>query len=213
MTLRELIARLGLNGTPEQIAEALNAKSVPIYRSENMTSAGLVIEIGPELAAQALAGLEAAMNDTANPLAPLLRSQYQKLNSTGLDFSHPLTQQLIDQLSQAGVFSADLAGRLKSVGIRYVSPYEQIAGEGQVVTVDQVQTALQPPTITGQRRVLSVVLNPDGSACSLVVSKIAGEEIVSTVSFGAANGMSSGNHAVDALFAQVKAALDAFSPT
>ena len=204
MTLRELIARLGLNGTPGQIAEALNAKSVPIYRSENITSAGLIIEIGTDLASQALASLEAAMNNTANPLAPLLRSQYQKLNSTGLDFSHPLTQQLIDQLSQAGVFSADLAGRLKAVGVRHISPYEQVAGEGQVVTVEQVQAALQPPAITGQRRVLSVVLNPDGNVCSLVVSQIAGDEVVSTVSYGAVNNRTSGDQTVDGLFTQVK---------
>jgi len=37
---------------------------------------------------------------------PLMWSQLQKLNSTGIDFSHPLTIQMIDQLQ-----ANDKAGR------------------------------------------------------------------------------------------------------
>jgi len=178
MTLREFIVLHGLRGTPEQIAEALNSKCVPIYNSELYTSTGLIMELGPDLARQALAGLEAAM-----AADPLLRSQYDKLNSTGLDFSHPLTQEFIDNLQRAGFISEEIANELKAIGIRYISLYEQFAGEGAVITPEEVEAALQPQPVTGKRIEMKIAYDPFGNSFEVVEYELSGHAIYSRSSW------------------------------
>jgi len=203
MTLRELIRQHNLSGTPEEIAAALNEKTVPVANSEMYTGTGVLLELGPDLARQALAGfLAVAERD------PLLQSQYDKLNSTGIDFSHPLTQQMIDDLAAAGAFSQEVATALKGIGIKYKSPYEVAFGDGATVTPQQVEAALQPPTVTGKRLMLSCVITPNNQTCSLVINELAGDEVLSTTTYGSVNGMSSGNAAVDGAFNTIKSVLE-----
>jgi len=206
MTLRELITQKNLTGTASEIAAVLNAKTEPVANSELYTSTGVILELGPDLARQALAGfLAAAQND------PLLQSQYDKLNSTGIDFSHPLTQQMIDQLQMAGAFSAEVAAALKGIGIRYKSPYELAFGDGAVVTPEQIEQALQPPTVTGKRYILSCIVGPGQQIANLVVSELSGPEIVSTKTYGMVNGVSSGDPAVDGLLTRILSELSSFA--
>jgi len=206
MTLRELIKQKNLTGTASEIADALNAKTELVANSELYTSTGVILELGPDLARQALAGfLTAAQND------PLLQSQYDKLNSTGIDFSHPLTQQMIDQLQMAGAFSAEVAAALKGIGIKHKSPYELVFGEGAVVTPEQVEQALQPPTVTGKRYILSCILGPGQQIANLVINELSGPEIVSARTYGMVNGMSSGDSAVDGLLTRIMSELSSFA--
>jgi len=198
MTLRELIQAHNLQGTPQEIADALNARTIPVPNSELYTSTGIIMELGPELAREAIAGFMVAADQD-----PLLKSQLDKLNSTGIDLSHPLTQQFIDELCRAGFIRQEIADAIKAIGIRYKSLAEVTFGDGVVITAEEVERALQPPEPTGRRIMLSCVINPNGTACHLVINTLSGNEIIETVTFGSTNGRPSGNETIDQLFADI----------
>jgi len=99
--IKDLIRQYHLTGTAHEIADALNAKTVDVPYSELVTSTGVLLELGPDMAREILARFQAVAEQD-----PLMWSQLQKLNSTGIDFSHPLTIQMIDQLQ-----ANDKAGR------------------------------------------------------------------------------------------------------
>lgn len=180
--LRRLIVQRGLLGkTNAEIAAALNTKSERITFSENITSAGIITALGPDLTREALAGLEAAAQRD-----PLLRSQMAKINSTGIDFSHPVTLQFIDQLQAAGVFQANVADALRSLGVQYKSPYELWAGDGQVVTEEQVADALAEPVSPPEKRIY-VALSIGAGHRNLYVraaNVIEGMEVETAYSYG-----------------------------
>jgi len=198
MTLRELIRTHNLQGTPQEIADALNAKTIPVPNSELYTSTGIIMELGPELAREAIAGFMVAADQD-----PLLKSQLDKLNSTGIDLSHPLTQQFIDELCRAGFIRQEIADAIKAIGIRYKSLAEVTFGDGVVITAEEVERALQPPEPTGRRIILSCVINPNSTACHLVINTLSGNEIIEAITFGSTNGRSSGNETIDQLFADI----------
>jgi len=183
MTLREFIVLQGFNGTPEQIAEALNAKSIPITNSELYTSTGIILALGPDLARSIIDKFEAAMVHD-----PLLRAQYDKLNSTGIDFSHPFTQQMIDDLKAAGIFTTEEAEALKRIGVRYISPYEQFAGEGSVVTAEDVAQAMSPQPVTGKRLELKIIFDLNGSFFAITEYALSGTSIVDKTDWVSVNG-------------------------
>ena len=182
MTLREFIVLQGFNGTPEQIAEALNAKSIPITNSELYTSTGIILALGPDLARSIIGKFEAAMVHD-----PLLRAQYDKLNSTGIDFSHPLTQQMIDDLKAAGIFTTEEAEALKRIGIRYISPYEQFAGEGSVVTAEDVAQAMSPQPVTAKRVELKISYDQFGNSFEVTEYFLSGMALHSSVRWVSVN--------------------------
>jgi hypothetical protein len=152
MALVDLIQQYSLTGTSAEVAAALNAQTVMQSITDLQTSTDLIRALGTADAEAALRGYELAMAGSA-----ILRSQYQSLNSVGLDFSHPLVQASVDSMVAGGALSSALAAKVKALGIKQISPYEAWAGVGQVVTADQVTAALTP-------------LVQDGVAFSLVVS-------------------------------------------
>jgi hypothetical protein len=157
--LKHLIS--SLKGTPEEIANQLNAKTVEVSRPAVFTSAGLVVELGVEMATEAIARFEAAMNSD-NPLAPLLRAHYVRLNSTGIDFGNELTKQLILQLAAMGVFTPEIRDALLNIDKVRKSQYELIAGDGAVITPAEVRQYLVPddaPTVVS-RVVINAVYEP-----------------------------------------------------
>ncbi len=157
MTLRELIAHLNLSGTAAEIAGELNTKSIEVKDSELHTYAWIANKYGAQFVAVADAALKAAGLEW-------IRMQ---LSGTGLDFSHPETIAMVDALVGAGVITPDQASKIKEIGIRYISPYEQYFGEGQIATEEMVATALSPPIVRAQERIATI--RTDGIAASATV--------------------------------------------
>lgn len=154
--LRNLISSLGLQGTPSEIADALNAKTITMTINDRVTWATI---------ANTLGAAETTRFDTA--LRTLgLEWVRTTLSGVGFDFSNPQTQAMLDQFHADGHLSDDEAEVLKGLGIRQISPYEQYAGEGQVVTADQVAEALKPVEVVG--KTWSLILRYDQDQTSVV---------------------------------------------
>jgi len=150
---------MGLTGTAAEIAAALNAKNVQVPISGRKTWSDIAAEIGPEKTQQFYATLEQLG----------LYWVRETLSGAGIDFSNPQTQQMIQRFQEDNVISAQEAIILKGLGIKTLSPYEQLAGEGQVVTEEQVAAAMAPVTPDGEQRMLSVMVQADNRVTATLV--------------------------------------------
>ncbi len=165
--IKDLIRQYNLTGTPQQVADALNAKTLDVPYSELVTSTGIILELGPDMARQILGAFQVAAAQD-----PLLQSQLDKLNSTGIDFSHPLTRQMIDELAAAGVFTAAQADALKGIGMKKKSPYELAAGDGAVVSVEDVAAALNDNPEISKQVLVSVNRSETGTAVTVMINEL-----------------------------------------
>jgi hypothetical protein len=170
MNVAQLIEAQRLTGTPEQIADQLNAKTQVRYHTDLHGYAYIAQQFGVPLATKVDQVLAAAGLDWIRTL----------LASSGVDWSHDTTQQMIDQFLAAGALTTDEAAALKSIGRKPVSIYEQYFGDGATVTAEQVAHALTPPEPTGKMMMLSAVMQPDGCVVSGVVKLLAGTNEVGT---------------------------------
>ena len=203
MTLRELIQAHNLQGTPQEIADALNAKTIPVPNSELYTSTGIIMELGPELAREAIAGFMVAADQD-----PLLKSQLDKLNSTGIDLSHPLTQQFIDELCRAGFIRQEIANAIKAIGIRYKSLAEVTFGDGTFITPEQVAAALESVSITRKRLYFSCNMTNGKFYGSLMVEFLSDSEVVERRTYSLSTSQATGNEVVDTAIAQIRTILE-----
>lgn len=159
--LKDLISSLGLSGTSAQIADALNAKTVEKRVEEPVTGATIIRVFGEEVARTLAAKVYAATQSD-----PLLNAFFVKVNSTGLCFGSDEAQSMIESLKNSGVFTQQEAAMLKGLGVKQVSQWEMVAGEGSVVTPEQVEQALQPVTEVG--RSWSLILRGEGQGVHVV---------------------------------------------
>lgn len=162
MTLRELIAHLNLSGTAAEIAGELNAKSIEVKDGELHTYAWIANKYGAQFVAAADAALKAAGLEW-------IRMQ---LSGTGIDFSHPETIALVDSLVGAGVITPDQASKIKEIGIRYISPYEEHFGEGSSVTEEMVAAALAAPVVARQERIATIRSDERESVATVQIHEI-----------------------------------------
>ena len=157
--VRRAIERSNASGTAVEVLTTITAMSVERTNTELQTSRGLTLVLGPEATATALGGLKLAGD--ANPL---LDSIYIAVSTTGLDFANPVTQQMIDQLIGAGVFSTDLGALLKGLGRWQESPLERSGGERELTTdeatvqavLDEIAVEQQAATAAQARRALEI---------------------------------------------------------
>lgn len=92
-------------------------------------------DLGPLAADAVLTKLEQAAASGA-PLAGVLRRALRFLQTPeGLDIGHPMAQQLVGQLAEAGVLTAQEAGALQALGLRSASRAEELE-LGPVATYD-----------------------------------------------------------------------------
>ena len=135
--VRRAIEQSGATGAAAEVLTTITDESIEKTNPELQTSRGLAIALGLQDAATAIGGLKAASAEN-----PLLDSMYVALSSTGLDFSHSMVRDMIDQLTGV-VFTSELAGKLKSLGVWHVSPLEVAAGARGATTDEQtVQSVL-----------------------------------------------------------------------
>jgi hypothetical protein len=170
MNLAQIIERERLTGSPQKIADALNAKTWIKPHTDLHGYAYIAQQFGVPLATKVDQVLAAAGLDWIRTL----------LASSGVDWSHDTTQQMIDQFLEAGALTIEEASALKSIGRRPISIYEQYFGDGATVTAEQVAHALTPPEPTGKMMMLSAVMQPDGCVVSGVVKLLAGTNEVGT---------------------------------
>lgn len=135
--VKAAIRASGATGNAAEVLASITAKTVERTNSELQTSRGLTLVLGPEATATALGGLK-----TAGQANPLLDSIYIAVSTTGLDFANPVTQQMIDQLIGAGVFSAELGAALKVLGRWQESPLEVAASQRGVTTDENTVQAV-----------------------------------------------------------------------
>jgi len=157
--LRDLITSLGLKGTPAEIATALNTKTIAVLQPGRKTWADIAAAVGPEAADYLYNALD--------------REGYTWMRDTlaggGLDFSQPEILDLLEKLRDIRLLSEQEYSALRQLGIKMISPYEQMAGEGQVVTEEQVTEALALIEPDGEQQILSVVVQPDGRTMATLV--------------------------------------------
>lgn len=154
--IKQLISQYALTGTPQEIADALNAKSVRVEDHTMRTYASLANLFGSEAVAQFDTILQQAGMEWAR----------LTLAGAGIDFANPETERAIDSLVTANLLDTATANQLKALGVQYASPYEQVAGPGNVVTVEQVQEALEPVAVAGKS--WSLILRSDGDRVHMV---------------------------------------------
>jgi len=188
MTLLDLINSQNFPSgtTADQIAAALNAQTVSLFTTTLQTSTDIILAVGEANADAFFAAFETAMAGSA-----MLRSQYQKLNSTGLDFSNALVQAQITGMVAANLITSQLGASLQAMGVQQTSPYAQWAGAGQTVTSAQVTTAMAPLTQTGQSKSLHVHIDQNGNttvACS-IMNYAGSQQIGMDEAFQATNGV------------------------
>lgn len=128
MSLKALIEELGSDKTAAELVALLNAQTVEVVDPQLYTWAGVALIAGPDGAENFRIALEANGMGWA----------VHQLGGSGLQLSHPLTQQALTAFAAANVPGAAL---LKAAGIHYVSPYVNDGGEG-LVTESQVNAAL-----------------------------------------------------------------------
>jgi len=166
--VKDLIRQHNLTGTAQEIADALNAKTETVTNDELYTIAGIIQELGPDMARQVIAAFEAA-----TAADPLLRAVYYKISSTGISFSDPDTVALLEQLQAAGVFTQEQVDALKGIGFRKKSKWELVAGDGAVVDVDTVAAALNDNPTISRQVLLSATRSESGTNITLVIQELA----------------------------------------
>lgn len=159
--IKQLIEQYKLTGTPQEIADALNAKTIPVSTNQRVT--------WPVIAATLGVGETTEFDNKLKALG--LEWVRMTLSGEGFDFTHPKTQEMLDQFHADGHLDADELLVLKSLGYSMQSPYEQVAGIGNVVTPEQVENALQPVTVIGHD--WSVIVRGDGQGihCVYVINE------------------------------------------
>lgn len=166
MALRDLIKSLGLSGTAAEITAALNAKT------ETKTNVGKVT--WATMADLFDAATVARWDGTLKALG--LEWVRSTLSGAGLDFSNPKSQAMLDQLVAGGAIPVEEGVQLKAVGIQQVSPYENWAGVGQVVSEADVVAALIPPVVDGRAISVAVSVTPQGDSVALSITTMVGQE-------------------------------------
>lgn len=125
-------------GETGAIAELLNAKTFTAPRSRWISELG-VMELYPDGAEAADAMLEKleTFADTRQRFAGVVRRVLRFMRGDGFDIGSPTSQSILFILAQAGVITADEAGKLKSLADKPTSRAE-ILGFGSVTEQDVI---------------------------------------------------------------------------
>lgn len=123
----------------DAVSVILNAKTVEVRNAKSWTMADLIGLVGAQGAALVGSTIQAA--GASNPI---FAGAWIALNVTGLQLHTDDRQQMIDGLSAAGGWPAELAAAVKSAGLTYTS----LAGEA--VTAEQCQSAYESHRLAQQ---------------------------------------------------------------
>lgn len=121
-------------GDYSAVAATLNAVNVDVIDSTYYTSRYLVTLLGVDNY-RIVSGSLAAIGE----MDPLVKDIHQTLNTTGVDFSTPLTQSMIDQLGAAASWPQELIDTLKAIGRSQTSL--ALKELGVAVTAEQCEAA------------------------------------------------------------------------
>jgi len=165
--VKDLIHQHNLTGTAQEIADALNAKTETVTNDELYTVAGLLKELGPDMARSVIADFEAVAQTD-----PLLKAVYYKITSTGISFADPDTVAMLEQLKTAGVFTQDQVDAIKSIGFKKKSKWELAAGDGAVIDANTVATALNDNPEISRHVLVSVNRGESGTAVTVMINEL-----------------------------------------
>lgn len=166
--VKDLIRIHNLTGTAQEIADALNAKTETVANDELYTVAGIIQELGPDMARSVIAAFEAVAQTD-----PLLKAVYYKITSTGISFADPDTVAILEQLQAAGVFAQEQVDAIKSIGFKKKSKWELAAGDGAVIDADTVAAALNDNPTLSRQVLVSAMRMESGTSITLVIQELA----------------------------------------
>jgi hypothetical protein len=141
------------SGDDDAVAKVLNARSVIVSDATLYTSKKLVEVLGDLEAYRLVAGTIAA----AAAADPLVADAQGWLRSSGIDFSDPKTQKLIDQLAAVGKWPDDVRDRIKAIGIQTVSPASQLLGRD--VTAGEIVEYRKASILSAARAAIAAATN------------------------------------------------------
>jgi len=165
--VKDLIHQHNLTGTAQEIADALNAKTETVTNDELYTVAGLLKELGPDMARSVIAAFEAVAQTD-----PLLKAVYYKITSTGISFADQDTVAMLEQLKTAGVCTQDQVDAIKSIGFKKKSKWELAAGDGAVIDANTVATALNDNPEISRHVLVSVNRGESGTAVTVMINEL-----------------------------------------
>jgi len=131
------------------VAQILSANTVPVRNSHPWTLGDLIALIGVESAALVAGSVQAAA--AANPI---LAGAWLGINTTGITLGAPERQAMIDAMSIAGQWPADVTLAVKSAGVTYTSL------AGRTVTADECRVAALRASLRAR---LDALLNQIGT--------------------------------------------------
>ena len=166
--VKDLIRQHNLTGTAQEIADALNAKTETVTNDELYTVAGIIKELGPDMARSVIAAFEVVAQTD-----PLLKAVYYKITSTGISFADPDTVAMLEQLQAAGVFTQEQVDAMKSIGFKKKSKWELAAGDGAVIDANTVAAALNDNPTISRQVLVSAVRQESGTSITLVIQELA----------------------------------------
>jgi len=166
--VKDLIRQHNLTGTAQEIADALNAKTETVTNDELYTVAGIIKELGPDMARSVIAAFEAVTQTD-----PLLKAAYYKITSTGISFADPDTVATLEQLKTAGVFTQEQVDAMKSIGFKKKSKWELAAGDGAVIDANTVAAALNDNPTLSRQVIVSALRQESGTRITLVIPELA----------------------------------------
>ena len=128
--LKQTIRDNALQGTPQQVTDSLNAKTITRTSHERITASDLFARFGAVIVVGWSTALKAAGFDVA----------VQAMSGAGFDFAAERTIETIQLLQSQGVLDAQSAAALLALGTWQISPWEA-AGGIEPVTAEQVSAA------------------------------------------------------------------------
>jgi hypothetical protein len=186
MTLYDLIQNTGLVDAAA-ITTVLNTKTVVVRNENRWTLNELFAKFGET-------AVETLINKLKNSAKPMANTVLTALSGTGVRFDTDEMQTWITNIAATDSWSNPLRNGVLALGKYNISPYEAWAGEGQVVTQQSVQDAIDahvPVVFDDQQMLLSVNLTPSKVAmslrvveCKLVDGKLVTGQSLGTISSG-----------------------------
>lgn len=126
-------------GRDADIADALNAKTIPVKTETLITKRIVLQKLGILRGTQVMAGLKAA-SQSQHELAPVLESILWLLEHEGLDIGHPDAETFIPQIVAANLLTQEEAALFLALATTQTS--RAISQLSSRVTADEVSAAL-----------------------------------------------------------------------
>ncbi len=109
----------------EEIVESLNDQKIEEFKTHWITDRTLDLLFGLVRSLEIMTTLK-TISESGNPLAARVEELLRDRAGAGIDIGNEISQESIGLFTQAGVFSAEEAEKVKALGLNFISRFEQL---------------------------------------------------------------------------------------